>query len=348
MVTLRDIAQQCGLSIATVSKAMNGVSEVSAATAQRIRETAREMGYLPNAAARSMKTGRSMSIALLQFPKNCSVWKHSYFAGIADAVQRVVEEKGYDLVPVNRTAAETMGGYLSYCRYRSYDGVLVLSATFSESTLLDLVNSEIPLVTIDYAFHHRAAVLSDNLQGMQELVRFAYARGHRRLAFIHGEDAPVTRDRLASFHAACEALGLRIPPEYVREALYNDPESSARETEALLGMPQIPTCIFYPDDYAYVGGFRALCAHGLSVPEDVSAVGYDGTQIASIYQHPLTTFQQDCDAIGATAARMLLDAIGSPRSFLPRQVVLPGRLVAGETVRDLGAPDAAFGQARRA
>ena len=86
-----------------------------------------------------------------------------------------------------------------------------------------------------------------------------------------------------------------------------------------------------------MGGFRALRAHGLSIPEDISVAGYDGTQIASVYQPSLTTFHQDCDGIGANAAEMLLSAISKPRSFIPRHVVLPGQLVEGESVRDLNA-----------
>ena len=86
MVTLKDIARQCGLSVATVSKAINGMSDISETTAQRIRDTAREMGYMPNAAARSMKTGSSMTIELLLFLGECSVWTHNYFASITDAI----------------------------------------------------------------------------------------------------------------------------------------------------------------------------------------------------------------------------------------------------------------------
>lgn len=249
----------------------------------------------------------------------------------------MVQTSGYDLVPVNCSAAEKMGSYLNYCRSRNYDGLVVMSGLYTDSTLVDLINSEIPLVTIDYEFHHRGAVLSDNLQGMRELVRYAYDRGHRQIAFIHGGDTPVTRDRLASFHATCESLGIHVPAEYVREAAYNDPDPSARETEALLKLKRRPTCIIYPDDYSYMGGFRALRAHGLSIPEDISVAGYDGTQIASVYQPSLTTFHQDCDGIGANAAEMLLSAISKPRSFIPRHVVLPSQLVEGESVRDLNA-----------
>ncbi len=201
-----------------------------------------------------------MTIGLLLFLGECSVWTHNYFASIADAIQRVVQTSGYDLVPVNCSAAEKMGSYLNYCRSRNYDALVVMSGLYTDSTLVDLINSEIPLVTIDYEFHHRGAVLSDNLQGMRELVRYAYDRGHRQIAFIHGGDTPVTRDRLASFHATCESLGIHVPAEYVREAAYNDPDSSARETEALLKLKRRPTCIIYPDDYSYMGGFRALRA----------------------------------------------------------------------------------------
>ena len=335
MVTLKDIASQCGLSVATVSKAMNNMPDISPATAQRIQETARKMGYLPNAAARSMKTGRSMTIGMLLFLNGASVWTHNYFSAIAASIHRVMEENGYDLTPVSCGGAAAMGSYLNYCRYRNYDGVIVMSGGYSEPTLMELVNSDLPLVTIDYEFHHRGAVTSDNVQGMHDLVHYIYRMGHRRIAFIHGEETSVTRTRLASFYTACEELNLDVSDGCVKEARFHDLDSSAQATEELLRLPQRPTCILYPDDYSYLGGLRVLNEHGLSIPGDISVAGYDGTYLADVLQPKLCTFRQDCVGIGVNAAEMLLSAISKPRTFIPRHIILPGQLQEGASVRDL-------------
>lgn len=338
MVTLKDIANQCGLSVATVSKAMNNMPDISPATAQRIQETAHRMGYLPNAAARSMKTGRSMNIGMLLFLRDASVWTHNYFSEIAESIHRVMEENGYDLTPVSRRGAAAMGSYLDYCRYRNYDGVIVMSGGYNDPTLMELIESDFPMVTIDYEFHHRGAVISDNVQGMHDLLHYIHAKGHRRIAFIHGEDTTVTRTRLASFYHTCEELGLDIADEYVKEACFNDLEASAQATEALLRLPKRPTCILYPDDYSCMGGLRVLREHGLSVPDDMSVAGYDGTNLAEVLQPKLCTFRQDCVGIGKNAAEMLLSAIANPRAYIPRHVILPGWLCEGASVRDLNCP----------
>lgn len=335
MVTLKEIAAYCGCSVATVSKALNDMPDISQATAAKVREMALQLGYLPNAAARTLKTNRSRTIGLLCFLRHESVWTHEYFAKIAASIQCVMEENGYDVTPINCSNPHAVGSYLDYCRYRSYDGVIVMSADFMEERTLELVNSEIPLVTIDYAFHHRSAALSDNAQGMSDLVRYVYDQGHRRIALIHGEETGVTNNRVASFYATCEKLGLSIADEYVKTAYYHNPESAAVATRALLDLPVRPTCILYPDDYSYIGGLNELLGMCLRVPEDISAAGYDGIRMAELLRPRLTTLQQDSEGIGSHAAKMLLEAIEKPRNYFPRHILLPGRVLKGETVKNI-------------
>lgn len=335
MVTLKEIAAQCGCSVATVSKALNGMPDISPATGERIRAAAAQLGYLPNIAAHTLKTGRSHTIGLLLFLGNTSVWEHGYFSRIASGIQSVTEARGYNLTPVN--CNDTSVSYTDICHARGYDGIILMSAGFDNPAMTELVSSDLPLVTIDYTVNHRGAICADNVEGMQLLVEHVHALGHRRIAFIHGEDCAVTRMRLASFYHTCEALGLTVPDAYVLQALYHDLPSTAEATRRLLALPQRPTCILYQDDYAYMGGMRVLKQAGLHIPRDISVTGYDGTELSQLVYPRLTTFRQDSDAIGKTAAQMLLDAIERPRAYLPRHITLPGALLAGESVRDLTA-----------
>lgn len=336
MVTLKDIAAKCGLSVATVSKAMNNMPDISLATSQRVHEVAREMGYLPNAAARSMKTGRSMVIGMLMYlGDNESLWTHNYSALIADGVHRILEDNGYDLTPVSFKGAGSMGGYLNYCRHRNYDGIIVMSGGNDDPALLELAGSDFPVVSIDCPLGSKGSVISDNTAGMHKLVRHVYDKGHRRIALIHGNDSSVTRDRVTGFFSCCQELGLNIPDEYIREGRYLSQEDSARATREFLDLPERPTCIFYPDDLAALGGIRVLKECGLSIPEDMSVVGYDGTQIAGVLEPRLTTYRQDCKAVGANAAQLLLHTIAHPRASVPRHIIVPGTLIEGQSVADL-------------
>ena len=199
--------------------------------------------------------------------------------------------------------------------------------------VLELVNSKLPVVTIDHVFNNRAAVVSDNVRGMEELVRYVYSKGHRRIAFIHGERTAVTENRLTGFYRACDALGLEIPEEYVREGVYHDPDRCAGLTQELLRLPEPPTCILMPDDFSSIGGGNAIRRMGLRLPEDVSAAAYDGIQLASVMSPPLTTYRQDTAAIGATAAAKLIELIEKPRTALVDRILIPGHLIEGASVR---------------
>lgn len=335
MVTLKQIAMECRCSVATVSKAINGMPDINEATAKRIRESALAMGYQPNAAARTLKTNRSKTIGLLMFLQNETIWTHNYFGRIAESIQTELEGNGYDIIPIDARHAQQSGSYLSYCQYRNYDGVILMSAGFTESSLMELVRSNLPLVTIDYAVDNLGAVMSDNVGGMRELVQYIHERGHRHIAIIHGEMTSVTHKRLASFFTTCDELGIVIPDECIIPSRYHDPELSAQATIKLLEMNQPPTCILYPDDYAIIGGMNELRQRNIRVPEDISIAGYDGIPLSSVLKPPTTTVKQDAEGIGRQAARMLLKAIVKPRNFIPQHVTLPSKLVPGGTVKDL-------------
>ncbi|MBP3541011.1 MAG: LacI family DNA-binding transcriptional regulator [Clostridia bacterium] len=333
MVTLKDISARCGCSVATVSKALNGMPDISQETARHIRAVAAEMGYMPNAAARTLKTHRSRTIGLIMFLKNENVWTHDFFSQIAAGIQSITEEKGYDITPINAQKLGETDRLLNYCIHRGYDGLIVMSAGFGESDVQGLLSSRIPLVSIDHTFPGRSAVLSDNLQGTRELVRYAYSMGHRRIAFIHGEDTPVTQGRLKSFCAACEELSLDIPPEYLKPAIYHNMESAAQATRELLRLENRPTCILYQDDYCCIGTRNILEREGSPIPPEISVAGYDGTRLADMFLPRLTTFRQNSEMIGQEAAQMLLNAIENPQETHFRHITVPGSLIIGESIR---------------
>ena len=211
--------------------------------------------------------------------------------------------------------------------------MFIASADFLDPAISRLVMSEIPTVTLDYSFDSRSSIISDNVRGMDQLVRYVHSNGHRRLAFIHGEMTSVTQKRIASFKKTCAALGIQVPQEYVREAVYHDPRSSGLATRALLALPQPPTCIFYPDDLSFLGGMSELEKHSLSIPADMSVVGYDGIPLSQVLRPRLTTYRQSAETIGKEAAKLLVDEIEHPDTWIPQQVTVEGELLKGDTVR---------------
>ena len=144
--------------------------------------------------------------------------------------------------------------------------------------------------------------------------------------------ASVTAERLTSLLRVMHEAGIEVPESCLVRSVYHNPAATRAVTEQLLALPERPTCIVMPDDYAALGGMEAIRAHGLRIPQDISVAGYDGVPLLQMCQPRLTTVAQDTAAIGAAAARKLVHLIEQPRTTFQETVSIPCRLIAGETV----------------
>ncbi|MBO7253662.1 MAG: LacI family DNA-binding transcriptional regulator [Oscillospiraceae bacterium] len=336
MVTIKMIAKECGYSAATVSKALNDAPDISADTRERIRKVAESMGYTSNSAARQLKTGRSYSFGVLFEHESDKGLTHFFFSHILQGFKWRAEELGYDILFISDRLGGRELSYVEHARYRRCDGVVIACVDYMESAVTDLVRSGIPVITIDRIFDSCGSVASDNVQGISDLVHYVHAMGHRKIAFIHGEETVVTRNRIASFFKTCKELDLEIPDSYLLKSGFANPDRAGQCTRQLLELPDPPTCIFYPDDISYIGGLNEIKKMHLSIPDDISAVGYDGTGISQMLRPKLTTMKQDAEAMGILAAEELAKAVEEGRSYIPGRIVVPGILLTGETVKKLG------------
>ena len=336
MASMKDISALCGVSIATVSKALNDQGDIGEETKERIRQVAKELGYFPNASARALKTKRTYNIGVLFVDEAQSGLTHDYFAHVLNSFKKVAEEQGYDITFISTgKEGENRMSYLERCRYRGFDGVVIACVDFENPEVEELVKSDIPLVTIDHSFYGRAAVISDNVTGMKELLTYIAAQGHKRVAYIHGADSAVTKNRLSSFFKTAEELGIEVPDAYIKEAAYRSTKEAGEATKELLALPEPPTCILYPDDFSCFGGMNVIREKGLSIPEDISVAGYDGLRIGRHIEPKLTTFWQNTDAIGEEAAKKLIDLIERPKTTIIEQTVIGGEVYEGKTVKKL-------------
>ena len=332
MVTLKDIARECKVSFSTVSKALKGSSEISIETTDFIKKKAQEMGYHPNIAARSLRTNRTYDIGVIFEDKTGAGFQHQYFATIISGIQKVAFQKGYEMTFVGGDSTKNYD-YYSHALARNYDGLAILSCDFTSSGITGLVKSEIPTVSLDYFYDlDHAAVMSDYTAGINELLEYVISMGHKKIAMIHGEKTWVTDERIQAFNKVCKAHGIDVPAEYFAEGLYHDPVTSSAATEVFLSLPEPPTCIFYPDDYAALGGIRELTSRGLTPGKDISIVGYDGIALTSMMIPPLTTYEQNGETIGRVMAEALINKIENPENFEPKKEMITGRLIKGGTV----------------
>mgnify|MGYP002511408289 CR=1 FL=1 len=342
MVSMKDISVACGVSVATVSKALNDHGDIGEGTKERVRQVAKQMGYFPNSAAKALKTNSTHNIGVLFEEEDHSGLTHDYFASVLDSLKSTAEEQGYDITFINgcRTRPDRMT-YLQHCRYRGFDGVIIVCVNYYDPEVMELVRSDIPTVTIDHVFDNVCSVVSDNVRGMRELLQYVYDRGHRRIAYIHGADSAVavTSRRLASFYKTAEELGLKIPDAYIKAAAYRDTKAAGRATEELLNLKERPTCILYPDDFACYGGINVINERGLNIPEDISVVGYDGIRITRHLEPKLTTVKQDTLRLGRYAAEKVISLIEHPKTTLVEQIVVPGEVYEGNSVSEIRNPD---------
>lgn len=332
-VTIKDVARSCGMSISTVSKVFNSYPDISDETRAQVMKAAQEIGYKPNALARALKTNRTYNLGVLFVDDLLSGLTHPFFASVLNAFKAEAEARGYDITFINHNIGAMNMTYLEHCRYRNVDGVCLACVDFRAPEVIELVRSSIPCATVDYAFDGQPCVLSDNRDGVRKLVDYAAGRGHRRIAFIHGQrNSAVTETRIESFLSAVRDRGLDLPEGYLVEGAYGEAETARLLTQRLLERPDRPTCVLLPDDAVSLGAMEAARALGLRVPEDVSFAGYDGIGLVQALRPRLTTIRQDAATMGREAARRLIDRLEHPGAADAGPVTVPVALMEGETV----------------
>jgi len=335
VVSIKDVSKMCGVSVATVSKALNDHSDIAEATKANIRKVAKELGYFPNSSARALKTNRTFNIGVLFVDEAQSGLTHEYFANVLDSFKVEAEAYGYDITFISKHTGHKNMSYYEHSKYRGVDGVVIACIDFSDPGVLELINGELPVVTIDHVFDNRTAILSDNANGMKSLITYLYEMGHRKIAYIHGADSSVTRNRVGSFYKTLGELGIEVPDEYVKEGIYHDPDTTAKLTRELLQMEDRPTCIIVPDDFSSIGGMNEINEQGLRIPEDISIAGYDGILLSQVLSPKLTTLQQDTKALGRIAAEKLIALIENPKASIIERVVIEGKVLQGKSVSKL-------------
>lgn len=336
MISMKDIAAACGVSIATVSKALNNHRDIGEETKAMVKQKALEMGYHPNFSARALKTNKSYNLGVLYKENSGSGLTHDYFSQVLEHFKVVAENNGYDITFLNNSKLQKdRMSYLEHSIYRGMDGVMIAIADYQDPEVIELLQSDLPVVTIDYIYNGRISIMSDNVGGMESLLEYIYQCGHRRIAYVHGEDSSVTSNRLTTYYHFLEQHGLAADDALIKGGKYRDSYIAGMITSELLDLDNPPTCIIYADDYSAIGGMNTIKGRGLRIPEDVSIAGYDGIMLASQMSPVLTTYYQNTKEIGQVAAEKLIGLIEKPKSTIISQYTVKGNLIQGKSVADI-------------
>ncbi len=331
-VTIREIADLAGVSIATVSRVVNGRDDVSDETRELVQRVIRERGYQANRSARGLSGGRTGLVGVL-VPLVHPAYFSSILAGAAEALYE--QDMRLVLSPTHHEHAREVS-LLDRLTHGTTDGALIVLPEESSEELEQLLVQGYRFVVVDpreRLDESIPAVSAAHASGADQAIRHLLALGHRRIGAITGPRGWVaTEDRRRGYHAALAAAGILPDPELEVGADF-EIDGGERAAAHLLDLPEPPTAIFALNDNLAIGTIQAARALGLRVPEDLSVVGFDDVEHATVVSPKLTTIRQPLAEMGRMAVSMLVRLLEHQR-FETLHVELGTRLV----VRDSTAP----------
>lgn len=309
-VTIKDIARKAGVSHTTVSRALNGNPAIPEKTALLIRGIAGELGYLPSAAARGLKTRHSGALGVL-----VSRIDNPYFGEIIQGIEDAIKDTGYStfiassyLDPVHEKNI-----IRAFSEHR-VDGVIIGSVPVERKSISLLNTYGIPAVVINNqsSWNQKYAISHDDAYGAQQVTRHLLALGHRKIAYLGNARAPRINDnRLRGFHNEMESAGCAVDEQLILAQPGGEIENGVAGMTNLRNNDRDFTAVFCFNDLLAIGALSVLQQNGIKIPGDVSVVGFDNIPYSAYTNPSLTTFDQPKRSIGAEAASMLLDLINT-------------------------------------
>jgi LacI family transcriptional regulator len=329
-VTSRDIAREAGVSQPTVSRALRGDPRVAPATAALVQITAARLGYVPDAAAQTLITRRTGTVAVV-----VADITNPFYPELVEALHDELGRATYRTVLLNeRTDAR---GVEMLMRAGAVDGAIVATATLDERTRALLTDERAPIVQIvrEVDGVDRDAVVSDNRGGAVLAAELLVRLGHQRVGLVSGPlDTSTARERDAGFEAALHRLGLRLHPELRRRGEYAH-HAGHQGCLELLDASEPPTAIFCGNDVIALGALDAARRRGVAVPGELSIMGFDDISLAGWESFRLTTVRQPLAEMAHAAVRALVRRIEGDDGP-PRRTVFPTELIQRATTGPLG------------
>ncbi|MDQ0471371.1 LacI family DNA-binding transcriptional regulator [Labrys wisconsinensis] len=331
MSTIKDVAREAGVSVTTVSHVVNATRPVAPETRERVSDVIRRLGYRPSGIARALKANRTHAIGML-----VTTSVNPFFAEVMRGVEAGCFERGYTLILGNTgDVAERLEAYWHTLAARRIDGLVVMTTNASPDFLQQLdSNGVLPVVALDTAEGLVDCVINDDSEmGGRLAGRFLVERGFRRIGCITGPAGhPRGTTRLEAFRAGLTEAGAALDPALVVRSDFTIAGGYRALGELAARPGPLPDALFCINDMLAIGALCAAHERGLRVPDDLSVMGYDDSEIAAYTAPPLTTIRQPAFEMGQAAARVLIEHLDSGTP-LPHMLALPPELVERRSVR---------------
>lgn len=325
MTTIADVARRAGVSPVTVSRVINGASNVSAGTREKVERAIAELSYVPSVAARSLRSKRTYALALVVPDITNPFW-----TTVARGVEDVAQGGNYSVLLCNTDENPAkQHSYLDMIVSQRVDGVIIAPYDSDVCNISQLRQRNIPTVAIDRRIDgwEVDTVYGDSLAGAYAMVRHLIGLGHTRIAVITGPPgASTAEDRLEGYRIALSRAGLPLDGALVKRGEYRAASGQGMMHE-LLEQANPPSAVMAANNLIAVGAFEAIRQHGLTVPQDIALVTFDDLPDLARFFPFFTVVSQPAYEMGQEAARLLLSRLDSGNVLEPRRVVLPTRLI---------------------
>ena len=324
-ITINKIAQIAGVSKRTVTRALNGQSEISPATKQRILTIAKQLRYRPNALARALALKETKTLGLIVSDNS-----DPFFAQLARGVEDIAHDNGYSVIFCNTDEDyENELRAVHTLMEKRVDGILLTATQVGSEDILELINEKIPFVLTNRHVAEIATdyVIVDNRRGAYEAVSHLINLGHNRIAHISGPGQISTvKERLEGYRNALTEHDIEFDGSLVGVSDLHM-ERGFKVTKYFLRLEKRPTAIFGYSDLLAIGALRAVKEVGLKVPDDIALVGYDDIDFAPFLEVPLTTVAQPSYEIGKRSTEILISKLQGNGDKKPQQILLKPKLI---------------------
>jgi len=329
-VSSRDVARLAGVSQATVSRVFTPGKQVSEEKRKRVLEAAHELNYKPSVIARSLIQNSTKIIGIV-----IRKFENLFYVRALDLFSRKLQSLGYSVMLFDIAGDQAVEDTLPIALQYQVDGVIITSATLSSPLVEDCSRLDTPVVLFNRVNEGENvhSVCTDNLNAGREIAGYLISKGHRKLSFIAGERSSSTnRNREQGFINRLQEEGLRLFSSYEGDFEYPSGLEAARQ---LLSQQEKPTAVFCSSDNMAMAFIDAATTEfGLSVPQDISVVGFDDISMASWPRYNLTTYHQYTEKLVDNTITVLLEALKDPEMPIAHQF-LQGRLIQRGTVKEL-------------
>jgi DNA-binding LacI/PurR family transcriptional regulator len=335
-ITIKDIAHRAAVSHSTVSRALRDNRPTPGRTTQRIKQLATRMGYVPSAAARSLKTSRTRALGVV-VTNIADPFLGEVVRGIEDAVRQA----GYSLfLAASYHEAEREQQVLHALAEHRVDGVLICSSQIGARHLAELERFGVPVVLVNnqVAGEFAHGIAHGDVAGGRVVTEHLLRLGHRRIAYLGSAASGQTNlDRRTGYQAALADSGIEAHPGWLLSVAGGRPADGLAGAEAFLRLAPRPTALVCFNDMMALGALHQLKVAGVRVPRDVSLTGFDDVFVAQYTDPPLTTFAQPKYQLGRDAAEMLLGLVRGPAPACPHAHSVAGHLVVRASTAPPGA-----------